>query len=42
MMETGIDLDALCGVGGWINKEIGKENASSVGKALLAKMKTER
>jgi len=41
-MDTGVDLDALCEIGGWINGEIGKENASSVGKALLAKMRLER
>jgi hydroxymethylglutaryl-CoA lyase len=41
-METGVDLDALCEIGEWVNKEIGKENGSSVGKALLAKRKLER
>jgi len=41
-METGVDLDALCEVGEWINGEIGKGNDSSVGKALMAKRKLER
>jgi hydroxymethylglutaryl-CoA lyase len=41
-METGVDLDALCEIGEWANKEIGKENGSSVGKALLAKGRLER
>jgi hydroxymethylglutaryl-CoA lyase len=39
-METGLDLEALCEVGDWITKEIGKENNSSVGKAILGKRKT--
>jgi hydroxymethylglutaryl-CoA lyase len=38
-METGLDLEALCEVGDWITKEIGKPNASSVGKAILGKRK---
>jgi hydroxymethylglutaryl-CoA lyase len=36
-METGIDLDAVTDIGGWITAEIGKPNSSSVGKALLGK-----
>jgi hydroxymethylglutaryl-CoA lyase len=36
-METGVDLDAVAEIGGWITGEIGKENASSVGKAILGK-----
>jgi hydroxymethylglutaryl-CoA lyase len=39
--ETGLDLEELCKIGDWINKEIGKENASSVGKAFLTKRKLE-
>ena len=36
-MDTGVDLDALAEIGGWITGQIGKENASSVGKAILGK-----
>lgn len=36
-METGLDLEALCEVGDWITKGIGKANSSSVGKAILGK-----
>jgi hydroxymethylglutaryl-CoA lyase len=36
-METGIDLDQVTDIGAWITTEIGKPNASSVGKALLGK-----
>jgi hydroxymethylglutaryl-CoA lyase len=36
-METGIDLDEVADIGAWITAEIGKPNASSVGKALLGK-----
>jgi hydroxymethylglutaryl-CoA lyase len=36
-METGVDLDAVTDIGGWITAEIGKPNSSSVGKALLGK-----
>jgi hydroxymethylglutaryl-CoA lyase len=41
-METGVNLDALCDVGDWITGEIGKGNASSVGKAFLGKTRRER
>ncbi|KAG4029307.1 hypothetical protein MFRU_016g00630 [Monilinia fructicola] len=34
-MQTGVDLDALADVGQWITGEIGKPNASSVGKAVI-------
>ncbi|KAK4153194.1 hypothetical protein C8A00DRAFT_15560 [Chaetomidium leptoderma] len=34
-MQTGVDLDAVVDVGDWITREIGKENASTVGKAVL-------
>ncbi|KAH6990632.1 P-loop containing nucleoside triphosphate hydrolase protein [Ilyonectria sp. MPI-CAGE-AT-0026] len=33
-MDTGISLDAMTDIGAWITKELGKSNASSVGKAL--------
>ncbi|KAL2197118.1 hypothetical protein P885DRAFT_77593 [Corynascus similis CBS 632.67] len=38
-MNTGVDLDAVVDVGDWITKEIGKENASTVGKAVLGARK---
>ncbi|KAH6621449.1 hypothetical protein B0J18DRAFT_227504 [Chaetomium sp. MPI-SDFR-AT-0129] len=38
-MDTGVDLDAVVDVGAWITKEIGKENASTVGKAVLGARK---
>lgn len=41
-MDTGVDLDRLCDIGEWITGEIGKKNASSVGKALLGKRRKER
>jgi len=34
-METGVNLDAIADIGQWITGEIGKPNASSVGKALI-------
>lgn len=40
-METGVDLDAVADIGDWITKEIGKTNASSVGKAILGKRRAE-
>lgn len=36
-MTTGVDLDAVTDIGAWITNEIGKENSSSVGKAILGK-----
>ena len=36
-METGVDLEEVTDIGAWITTEIGKPNASSVGKALLGK-----
>ena len=36
-METGVNLDAVSDIGAWITGEIGKSNASSVGKAILGK-----
>jgi len=36
-MDTGVDLDAIADIGSWITGEIGKPNASSVGKAVLGK-----
>lgn len=34
-MDTGVDLDAVADIGEWITAEVGKPNASSVGKAVL-------
>jgi len=34
-MDTGVDLDKVADIGEWITKEIGREHASSVGKAVL-------
>lgn len=34
-MDTGVDLDAVADIGQWITAELGKENASTVGKAVL-------
>jgi len=34
-LSTGVDLDKLADIGEWITGEIGKPNASSVGKAIL-------
>jgi hydroxymethylglutaryl-CoA lyase len=38
-MDTGVDLDAVVDIGQWITREIGKENASTVGKAVLGARK---
>ena len=34
-MDTGVDLDAVADIGAWIAAEVGKNNESSVGKAVL-------
>lgn len=34
-MDTGVDLDAVADIGAWITGELGKENESTVGKAVL-------
>jgi hydroxymethylglutaryl-CoA lyase len=36
-MKTGVNLDAMVDIGAWITAEIGKPNASSVGKAILGR-----
>ncbi|KAK6582770.1 hypothetical protein PZA11_005178 [Diplocarpon coronariae] len=41
-METGVDLEAVAEVGGWITKEVGVGNSSSAGKAILGKRGMER
>ncbi len=38
-MDTGVDLDAVVDVGEWITGEIGKGNASAVGRAVLGARK---
>jgi hydroxymethylglutaryl-CoA lyase len=38
-MDTGVDLDAVVDVGEWITGEVGRENASTVGKAVLGARK---
>ncbi|KAF4123633.1 hydroxymethylglutaryl-CoA lyase, partial [Geosmithia morbida] len=34
-MSTGVDLDAVADIGQWISAELGRENASTVGRAVL-------
>jgi len=34
-MDTGVDLDAVADCGEWISKELGRANASTVGRAVL-------
>lgn len=41
-METGVDLEGVAEIGEWICGEIGKANASSVGKAILGKRRKAR
>lgn len=36
-MDTGVDLEAMAEIGEWITAEIGKPNASSVGRAIMGK-----
>jgi hydroxymethylglutaryl-CoA lyase len=36
--STGVDLEALAKVGEWVSGEIGRQNASSAGKAVLARL----
>lgn len=36
-IETGMDLDKTVRIGQWISDEIGRQNASRVGRALIAK-----
>ncbi|KAI9839509.1 MAG: hypothetical protein M1819_002134 [Sarea resinae] len=37
-VTTGVDLEKLATIGSWISKELGRENDSRVGKAVLARM----
>ena len=36
-LRTGVDLDALVGVGQWISHALGRRNASRVGRALASR-----
>ncbi|QJE72185.1 hydroxymethylglutaryl-CoA lyase [Aerophototrophica crusticola] len=36
-LETGVDLDAVARVGGWISEILGRPTGSKVGRALMAK-----
>ncbi|KAG9006076.1 hypothetical protein FRB90_010081 [Tulasnella sp. 427] len=38
---TGVDLESLAEIGGWISSQLGRPNSSRVGQALLAKKKRE-
>jgi hydroxymethylglutaryl-CoA lyase len=35
--STGVDLDALVDCGAWISAQLGRDNGSRVGRAILAK-----
>ncbi|WP_114394218.1 hydroxymethylglutaryl-CoA lyase [Oleisolibacter albus] len=35
--DTGVDLDAVAGIGGWISALLGRANSSRAGRALLAR-----
>ncbi|KAF2872917.1 hydroxymethylglutaryl-CoA lyase [Massariosphaeria phaeospora] len=37
--RTGVDMEMLARVGGWISEELGRENESRAGKAVLAQMR---
>lgn len=39
--DTGTDLDALVDVGGWISETLNRESSSRVGRAMLAKRKSQ-
>lgn len=38
-MRTGVDLDEVADIGEWISGEVGRPNASSVGRAVLGRRK---
>jgi hydroxymethylglutaryl-CoA lyase len=40
-LSTGVDLDAVVGIGAWISQTLGKPNASRAGNALWARQKQE-
>ncbi|TKA68995.1 hypothetical protein B0A55_07539 [Friedmanniomyces simplex] len=39
--KTGVDLEEMSRIGGWITGEIGKENGSSAGRATLSRLRRE-
>jgi hydroxymethylglutaryl-CoA lyase len=39
-IQTGVDLDAVAAIGGWISERLNRPNASRAGRATLAKRKT--
>lgn len=41
-MRTGVDLEALAEIGEWISEEVGRPNASSVGRAVLGARRRKR
>lgn len=41
-MRTGVDLEALAEIGAWISEEVGRPNASSVGRAVLGARRRKR
>ena len=38
-VETGIDLDEMSRIGGWISEKLGRSHESPVGKAVLSRLK---
>jgi hydroxymethylglutaryl-CoA lyase len=38
-IETGVDLEALAATGSWISSVLGRESASKVGRALMARQR---
>ena len=38
-VKTGVDLEKMAEIGAWISSELGRENDSRAGKAILARMK---
>lgn len=41
-LKTGVDVERLAEVGGWISREIGRPNESRAGKATLARINREK
>ena len=37
-IKTGVDLDKVAGIGGWISKALGRPNDSRTGKAVLSRL----
>jgi len=38
-MHTGVDIEEMAKIGGWICQELGRANDSRAGKAVLARLK---